>query len=177
MNCGFMISLSMNIIWIFSEFLYAWFDIFVILFELSVWFGQLDWFFLQWEKCLTLGSISRCRHPVTVGVARHYCIVAIEDKKMGFTSYCLSLFLYIMSSYLMRYSIIHILNTLDAGRNQLTCGVIVVDAESFRSTWHGRDAYIHDHCLRYLHNYALFYQLLGSNLFTHRNTCYLERSH
>ena len=50
------------------------------------------------------------------------------------------------------------------------CGVIVVDAESFRSTWHGRDAYIHDHCLRYLHNYALFYQLLGSNLFTHRNT-------
>ena len=26
-------------------------------------------------------------------------------------------------------------------------GVIVVDAESFRSTWHGRDAYIHDHCL------------------------------
>ena len=26
-------------------------------------------------------------------------------------------------------------------------GVIVVDAESFRSTCHGRDAYIHDHCL------------------------------
>ena len=50
------------------------------------------------------------------------------------------------------------------------CGVIVVDAESFRSTCHGRDAYIHDHCLRYHHNYALFYQLLGSNLFTHRNT-------
>ena len=45
------------------------------------------------------------------------------------------------------------------------CGVIVVDAESFRSTYHGRDAYIHDHCLRYLRNYALFYQLLGSNLF------------
>ena len=49
------------------------------------------------------------------------------------------------------------------------CGVIVVDAESFRSTWHGRDAYVHDHCLRCLHNYALFYQLLGSNLFTHCN--------
>ena len=56
------------------------------------------------------------------------------------------------------------------------CGVIVVDAESFRSTWHGHDAYIHDHCLRYLHNYALFYQLLLSNLFTRHNTCYLERS-
>ena len=48
------------------------------------------------------------------------------------------------------------------------CGVIVVDAESFRSTWHGRDAYIHDHCLRYCHNFALFYQLLNSNLFIHR---------
>ena len=50
------------------------------------------------------------------------------------------------------------------------CGVIVVDAGSFWSTWHGRDVYIHDHCLRYRHNFALFYQLLGSNLFTHRNT-------
>ena len=46
-------------------------------------------------------------------------------------------------------------------------GVIVVDAESFRSTCHGRDAYIHDHCLRYRHNFALFYQLLDGNLFTH----------
>ena len=44
------------------------------------------------------------------------------------------------------------------------CGVIVVDAQSFRSTCHGRDAYILDHCLRYRHNFALFYQLLGSNL-------------
>ena len=36
------------------------------------------------------------------------------------------------------------------------CGVIVVDAETFRSTCHGRDAYIHDHCLRYFHNYRFF---------------------
>ena len=35
-----------------------------------------------------------------------YCIVAIEDKKMGFTSYCMSLSLYIMSSYLRRYSVL-----------------------------------------------------------------------
>ena len=35
-----------------------------------------------------------------------YCIVAIEDKKMGFISYCLSLSLYIMSSSLMRYSVL-----------------------------------------------------------------------
>ena len=48
------------------------------------------------------------------------------------------------------------------------CGVIVVDASRSRSTYHGHDAYIHDHCLRYHHNFALFYQLLNSNLFTHR---------
>ena len=34
-----------------------------------------------------------------------YCIVAIEDKKMGFISYCLSLYLYIMSSCLMCYPV------------------------------------------------------------------------
>jgi len=50
------------------------------------------------------------------------------------------------------------------------CGVIVVDAESFRSTCHGHDAYTHDHCLRYRHKFSLFYQLLDSNLFTHRIT-------
>ena len=35
-----------------------------------------------------------------------YCIVAIEDKKMGFISYWLSLSLNIMSSYLMRYFVL-----------------------------------------------------------------------
>ena len=43
-----------------------------------------------------------------------------------------------------------------------------VDAGRSRSTNLGRDAYIHDP--RYSHNYALFYQLLDSNWFTHRNT-------
>ena len=67
--------LSMNNIWIFSEFFYVWLVIFASLFELSVWFGLLDWSFLQWEKCLALGSILRCPFPVTVGAARHvlYC--------------------------------------------------------------------------------------------------------
>ena len=60
-------------------------------------------------------------------------VFAIEDKKMGCTSYCLSLFLYNMSSYLICYSILHELNTLYAGRNRSMCGVIVVDAESFQS--------------------------------------------
>ena len=66
-------------------------------------------------------------------------------KKMGFISYCMSLSLYIMSSFLMCYSVLHELNTLDAGRSRSMCGVIVVEAESFRSTCCGRDAYIHDH--------------------------------
>ena len=48
------------------------------------------------------------------------------------------------------------------------CGGVVIDAGRSRSTFHRLDAYIHDHCLRYRHNYLLFYQLLNINLFTHR---------
>ena len=64
---------------------------------------------------------------------------------MGFISYCMSLSLYIMSSFLMRYSVLYELNTLDAGRSRLMCGVIVVDAGRSRSTCFGREASIHDH--------------------------------
>ena len=53
-------------------------------------------------------------------------------------------------------------------------GVIVVDAESFRSTCHGRDA-IYMIMPRYSHNYAQFCQLLYSNLFTHRRILMLLR--
>ena len=42
------------------------------------------------------------------------CIVAIKDKKMGFISYCMSLSLYVMSSFLMRLLCSYELNTLDA---------------------------------------------------------------
>ena len=63
-----------------------------------------------------------------------YCIVAIEDNKIGFSSYCLSLSCYIMSSYIMHYSVLHELNTLDVGRSRSMCGVIVVDAGRSRST-------------------------------------------
>ena len=31
--------------------------------------------------------------------------------------------------------------------------------------------YMYDHCLRYHHDFARFYQLLDSNLFTHRDIC------
>ncbi len=64
---------------------------------------------------------------------------------MGFILYCMSLSLYIMSSFLMCYSVLDELNTLDAGRSRSMCGVIVVDAGRSRSTCLGRDAYIHDH--------------------------------
>ena len=74
-----------------------------------------------------MGSILRCLFPVTEGDMKHICIVAIKGKKMGFSSYCLSLSLYIMSSYLRRYSVLYELNTLEAGRSRWVCGVIVVE--------------------------------------------------
>ena len=115
-----------------------------------------------------MGSILRCPHPVTQqGQRGTYCIVAIKDKKMGVLPYCLDLSLYIMSSCLRCYSILlNLIHQMHAGQRSI-CWVIVVDAGKSRSTCHGRDAYIHDHCLRYRHNYELFYQLLNSNLFTH----------
>ena len=50
-----------------------------------------------------------------------------------------------MLSYLMRYSVLHELMTLDVGRSRSMWGVIVVDAGRTQSTCYGRDAYIHDH--------------------------------
>ena len=47
-------------------------------------------------------------------------------------------------------------------------GGVIVDAGRSQSTNLGRDAYIHDHCLGYCHDYLLFYQLPKSNLSTHR---------
>ena len=53
---------------------------------------------------------------------------------MGFISYCMSLSLYIMSSFLMRYSVLmNLILQMHAGQRSM-CGVIVVDAELFRST-------------------------------------------
>ena len=66
---------------------------------------------------------------------------------MGFSSYCMSLSLYIMSSCLKRYSVLmNLILQMHAGQRSMS-GVIVVEAESFRSTCLGRDAYIHDHYL------------------------------
>ena len=92
-----------------------------------------------------MGLILWCSIPVTERETTCIVLLPSRIKKMGFISYCMSLSLYIMSSFLMRYSVLHELNTRDAGRSRSMCGVIVVDAESFRSTCHGRDAYVHDH--------------------------------
>ena len=59
-------------------------DSFVFLSDLLIWFGQLDRFFLQWERCFVMGSILRFSIPVTEGGMTCICIVAIKDKKMGF---------------------------------------------------------------------------------------------
>ena len=54
------------------------------------------------------------------------------------------------------------------------CGVIVVDAESF-SLLVADVMPMYMIMPRYSHNYALFYQFLDSNLFTHRNTYVILR--
>ena len=62
-----------------------------------------------------------------------YCIVAIEDKKMGFISYCLSLSLYIMSSYLMRYYVLTLLGkSLAAAR---VFGLLVARGPALQLTY------------------------------------------
>ena len=74
-----------------------------------------------------------------------YCIVDIKDKKYG-------VYMILLESIPLHHVILpnallcsYELNTLDAGKSRSMCGVIVVDAESFRSTYHGRDDYVHDH--------------------------------
>ena len=62
--------------------------------------------FLAMGEVLSFGFNLAVLDPTNCRGNDMYCIVAIEDKKMGFISYCLSLSLYIMSSCLMRYSIL-----------------------------------------------------------------------
>ena len=67
------------------------------------------------------------------GSKAHIVLLPLRIKN-GVYIILLELSLYIMSSCLRRYSVLYELNTLDAGRSWSMCGVIVVDAESFRST-------------------------------------------
>ena len=62
--------------------------------------------FLAMGEVLSFGFNLAVLDPSDSSENDTYCIVAIEDKKMGFISYCMSLSLYIMSSFLMCYSVL-----------------------------------------------------------------------
>ena len=66
--------------------------------------------------CSSLGSTLLLIERTTIDPLHLWVIIAIEDKKVGFISYCLSLSLYIMSSYLMRYFILmNLIHKMHAG--------------------------------------------------------------
>ena len=89
MNCGFMIRLSINIILVSSEFVYALFDICISLRTIDlVWPTRLV--FLATGEVLRFGFNLAVLDPSDRRGTETYCIFAIEDKKMGFSSYCLS---------------------------------------------------------------------------------------
>ena len=56
------------------------------------------------------------------------------------------------------------------------CGVIVVDAESIGLLVSDVMPICINHCLRYRHDFARFYQLLDSNLFTHRLLAFMREA-
>ena len=62
--------------------------------------------FLAMGEVLSLGFNLAVLDPSDRKGNDTYCIVAIEDKRLGFISYCMSLSLYIMSSCLRRYSVL-----------------------------------------------------------------------
>ena len=68
-------------------------------------FGLAYLNFLAMGEVLSFGFNLAVLDPSDRKGNETYC-VAIEDKNMGFISYCLNLSLYIMSSYLMCYSVL-----------------------------------------------------------------------
>ena len=62
--------------------------------------------FLAMGEVLSFGFNLAVLDPSDRRGSDTYCIVSIEDNKMGFSSYCFSLSRYIMSSYLMCYSVL-----------------------------------------------------------------------
>ena len=69
-----------------------------------VWRTRL--IFLAMGEVLSFGFNHAVLDPSDSRGNDTYCIVSIEDKKMGLISYCMSLSLYIMSSYLKHYSVL-----------------------------------------------------------------------
>ena len=68
--------------------------------------GPTRLIFLAMGEVLSFGFNLAVSFPSDSKGHDTYCIVAIEDKKMGFISYCMSLSLYIMSSCLKRYPVL-----------------------------------------------------------------------
>ena len=103
------------------------------------------------------------------------CIIAIKDNKMGSIPTWIDL-VYIISSFLLHYSVFHELNTLDA------CWIAVnmwsnsgrCRQESVYLSWMW--CLYNDHHLGYRHDYMIFYQLPNSNLFTHHVLYSWEKS-
>ena len=89
-----------------------------------------------------------------------------------------------------RYEIVHLHHVIllkallcSFGLNTLDACWIAVDVWSnssrcrkYRSTCFGRDAYRYNHCHRRRHDSARFYQLLDSNLFTHRLLAFMREA-
>ena len=106
MNYGFMIRsifLSMKVIWVSFDLLYAWLIIASYFFYDICFFGQLDLFILKREEVLCDGFDLTVLNP-SDRRGGHVCIVAIKDNKMGSIPSWTDL-VYIMSSFLLHYSI------------------------------------------------------------------------
>ena len=89
----------------FFDILYAWLLITSYFFS-DIWvsFANLIYLSCNVKRCFVMASILRCPFPVTEGAARHACIVAIKNKKMGSIPTWMDL-VYIMSSFLLHYSV------------------------------------------------------------------------
>ena len=112
MNCEFM---SRSIHDYYSSLFWTLLCMTIIAFyffsKTLVWFGQLDWFFLQWEEVLcdvfdlaVLNLSDRRRSDTHVSLL-------LRIKRWVYTWIDL---VYIMSSFLLHYPVLHELNTLDA---------------------------------------------------------------
>ena len=166
----------MNLIWVSSDLSYAWFHILVILFELWVLFGQLDLWFLQWEKCLVLGSYRAVTSPSNRrGSEARLMLLTSRVKRWGFHHWFEIIPLHhviLLKALLCSYG----LNTLDACWIAVDVWSNSSRCRKYRSTCFGRDAYRYNHCHRYRHDFARFYQLLDSNLFTHRLLAFMREA-
>ena len=137
----------MNLIWVSSDLSYAWFHILVILFELWVLFGQLDLWFLQWEKCLVLGSYRAVTsHSDRRGSEARIMLLPSRVKRWGFHHWFEIIPLHhviLLKALLCSFG----LNTLDACWIAVDVWSNSSRCRKYRSTCFGRDAYRYNHCI------------------------------